>query len=129
MSTSVAMGGDVVTGLRMADYMRLFDDDPETDAVALFGEPGTDHETDVAALMREGRITKPVIALVAGEFQERYPQGLSFGHAAAMITDSSRSATAKRRLLHDAGAHIVQSLEEMPGLLRSVLGQVRCAGS
>ena len=121
VSTAVAMGGDALTGLRMADYVRLFADDPGTDAVALFGEPGTDNEQEVAALVREGRIGKPVLALIAGEFQERYPLGVSFGHAAAMITDSSRSATAKRRLLRDAGAHVVQSLDEMPEVLRRLL--------
>ncbi len=121
VSTSVGMGGDAITGLQMADYLRLFDEDDDTDAVVLFGEPGTDNEEGVAALLREGKIAKPVIALIAGEFQERYPHGVSFGHAAAMITDTSKSATAKRKLLREVGVHVVLSLEEIPALLRGAL--------
>lgn len=121
ISTSVGMGGDAVTGLRMADYVRMFEQDPETDAIILFGEPGTDNEQEVAALVRAGTICKPVVAMIAGEFQERYPAGISFGHAAAMITDISKSASAKRRLLREAGIHLAQSLEEIPDLLRQAL--------
>lgn len=121
VSTSVAMGGDAVTGLRMADYVRLFQEDADTDAIVLFGEPGTDNEQEVAALLRTGCITKPVIALIAGAFQERYASGMSFGHAAAMITDGSKTATAKRQLLRDAGAHVGLSLGELPDLLRNSL--------
>lgn len=123
VSTSVAMGGDAVTGLRMADYVRLFQEDAQTDAIVLFGEPGTDNEQEVAALLRTGRITKPVVALIAGEFQERYPSGMSFGHAAAMITDGSKTATAKRQLLREAGAQVVLTLDELPDVLRQSLGK------
>lgn len=117
ISTSVAMGGDAVTGMRMADYLRLFENDNGTDAIVLFGEPGTDNEQEVVNLLLAGEITKPVIALIAGEFQEHYPQGMSFGHAAAMITDKTTSATAKRAQLRQAGAHIALSLEEIPDIL------------
>jgi len=118
ISTCVGMGGDAVTGLCMADYVRLFDQDPETDAIVLFGEPGTDNEQGVAALLRAGQCSKPVVAMIAGEFQERYPQGLSFGHAAAIITDGSQSASAKRALLRDAGARVALVLEDIPALLK-----------
>ena len=53
--------------------------------------------------------------------EERYPHGLSFGHATAIITDTSKTATAKRQLLHEVGVHVVLSLEEIPGLLRGAL--------
>ena len=122
VSTAVSMGGDALTGLRMADYVRLFEADPQTDAVVLFGEPGTDNEQEVAALLRAGGVTRPVVALIAGEFQERYPPGVSFGHAAAMVTDPGKSATAKRRTLRDAGAHVVAALEEIPAALHRALG-------
>jgi len=117
VSTSVAMGGDAVTGMRMVDYLRLFEQDEETDAVVLFGEPGTANEQEVAQALHDGAIGKPVIALIAGEFQERYPPGMSFGHAAAMIMDQSQSATAKREQLREAGARVASSLEEIPELL------------
>lgn len=121
ISSAIGMGGDAVTGMRMADYLRLFEQDDATQAVVLFGEPGTDNEQEVAALVASGATRKPVIAMVAGEFQERYPPGISFGHAAAMITDVAQSASAKRELLRKAGVHVVLSLEEIPPLLGSLL--------
>ena len=117
ISTSVAMGGDSITGLGMGDYIRLFEDDPETDAVVIFGEPGTNNEQGVAKLVRDGVVRKPVVALIAGFFQENYPPGQSFGHAAAMVTNDSTSASAKRKLLEAAGVRVARSLEEIPGLL------------
>lgn len=121
ISTSIAMGGDAVTGTKMAEYVKLFQEDPETRAIILFGEPGTHNEQEVAELMQSGAITKPVVALIAGAFQERYPPGMSFGHAAAMITTGSESASAKRAALAAAGAHIAGALEDIPGLLREAL--------
>ncbi|MCG8543006.1 MAG: CoA-binding protein [Alphaproteobacteria bacterium] len=114
VSTCVAMGGDQVTGLAMADYVTLFQQDEQTDAIVLFGEPGTDNEQGVAKLIRAGRVEKPIVALIAGSFQERYPPGVSFGHAAAIIGADGDSATAKRDALAQAGATVVQSLEEIP---------------
>ena len=52
--------------------------------------------TSSAALLRAGQVTKPVVALIAGAFQERYPPGMTFGHAAAMISSGAESASAKR---------------------------------
>ncbi|MGZ9039079.1 MAG: succinate--CoA ligase subunit alpha [Burkholderiales bacterium] len=121
VSTSVAMGGDVVTGMRMGDYARLFEADPETHAIVVFGEPGTDNEQEIAELVRTKQVTKPVVALIAGVFQERYPAGMSFGHAAAMITREDESASAKRKALAEAGAHVALALEEIPDLLQRVL--------
>lgn len=120
VSTAVSMGGDAVTGMSMADYLRLFEADPHTDAVVLFGEPGTRNEDEVAALLRTGAVSKPVVALVAGAFQERYPPGMAFGHAAAMIASSDESASAKRAMLAAAGAHVAASLEHIPAILRRV---------
>jgi succinyl-CoA synthetase alpha subunit len=62
------------------EIVELFEEDAETDAVVVFGEPGTTHEQEVAAAVAAERIGKPVVALLAGEFQERYPRGASFGH-------------------------------------------------
>ena len=80
----------------MAEIVLLFEDDCETKAIVIFGEPGTRHEHDVAELLQEKRITKPVIALLVGEFQERYKQGQSFGHLAAMIKSPSDTVSVKK---------------------------------
>ncbi len=121
ISTSIAMGGDAVTGMSMREYITLFEADRETRAIVLFGEPGTNNEQEVAQLLKSGAITKPVVALIAGTFQERYPPGMSFGHAAAMITTGNESASAKKAVLAAAGAHVVEALEDIPIILRKLL--------
>jgi succinyl-CoA synthetase alpha subunit len=120
-STCVSMGGDPIVGMRMAEVLEMFEADPETDACVIFGEPGGTHEVEVADALHEGRLRKPVVALIAGQFQERYPSGVSFGHFAAVIKGENDSASAKRRLLAAAGAGVAQSLEEIPALLKGSL--------
>jgi len=116
-STCVSMGGDPIVGMRMVEVLKLFEADPETDACVIFGEPGGTHEIEVAAALRSGELRKPVVALIAGQFQERYPAGVSFGHFAAVIKGENDSASAKRRILAAAGARVATSLEEIPQLL------------
>jgi len=115
------MGGDPIVGMRMLEVLRLFEADAETDACVIFGEPGGSHESEVAEAIASGELRKPVVALVAGAFQENYPPGISFGHIAAIIRGGNDSATAKRALLAQAGALVASSLEEIPGLLKAAL--------
>lgn len=122
-STCVSMGGDPIVGMRMSEILEMFENDPETDACVIFGEPGGSHEGEVAQAIEAGTITKPVVALIAGQFQENYPQGASFGHIAAMISGGNDSASAKRDLLARAGAHVVLSLEDIPAALRQLLSR------
>jgi succinyl-CoA synthetase alpha subunit len=123
VSTCVSMGGDSVTGLSMVDYALLFEDDPETQAIVVFGEPGTNNEQELAAAVAAGKITKPVVALIAGTFQERYPPRMSFGHAAAMISKRGESASDKRAMLTEAGVHVCDVLEGIPTIIHKVLAQ------
>lgn len=121
VSTCVSMGGDPITGLMMADYLRLFEADPDTDAIVIFGEPGSGHEQGVARAVAGGEISKPVFAIIAGAFQEQYPKGVSFGHVAAMISNEHDTATAKRKMLVESGVTVVASLGELAPM---VLGRV-----
>ena len=121
-SSCISLGGDPIVGMRMVEYLRMFEQDDETDACVIFGEPGTDHEQGVAAAMRSGELRKPIVALIAGQFQEAYPAGVSFGHIAAMITSGGDSASEKRMMLRDAGAHVAETLEAIPDLVRAALG-------
>jgi succinyl-CoA synthetase alpha subunit len=122
ISTCVSMGGDRITGLRMPDYAALFEQDPQTDAIVVFGEPGTSNENDLAEAIARGRVTKPVIALIAGAFQESYPEGSTFGHAAALVRGPADTASAKKAVLRRVGARIAERLDDIPALLRSALG-------
>lgn len=122
VSTAVSMGGDRTTGRSMCEYLDLFEADDETDAMVIYGEPGTDNEAEVAAALRSGRLRKPVVAIVAGRFQENYPRGVSFGHVAAMIGNEADTASSKIRLLLDSGAEIASSLDEIGAALERRLG-------
>lgn len=121
VSTCVSMGGDSITGLSMADYATMFEDDPATKAMIMFGEPGTRNEQQLADRVACGQISKPVLALVVGQFQEAYPKGVSFGHAAAMIGCANDSASSKRAMLRDAGVHVCSSLDDIPEVLGRLL--------
>jgi succinyl-CoA synthetase alpha subunit len=103
----------------------MFMADNDTDAVVIFGEPGTRTEHEVADMLRRGECAKPVVALLAGEFQENYPDGVSFGHVAAMINAEGDTVSAKRKMLAEAGALIARSLGDIPVLLREAIADPR----
>lgn len=121
ISTSLGMGGDAVTGTSMAEFVQLFEQDDETEGIVIFGEPGTANEREVAELIATGHVRKPLVALLAGAFQERYAKGRSFGHAAAMIGSDEDAVSAKKHELARAGALVASSLDEIPALLKSRL--------
>ena len=121
VSSSVGMGGDAITGTSMADVVRLFEQDNETEAVVILGEPGTRNEQEVAELIEGGRITKPIVAFLVGQFQEKYKEGQSFGHTAAMIRSEADKVTTKKKRLLEAGALVADSLDDIPMLLRGRL--------
>ncbi len=122
VSSCISMGGDPIIGNDMVEYARMFEDDPDTDAMLFYGEPGSENEQGLARALRDGEITKPVVAMVAGVFQESHPAGLSFGHVAAMIRSADDSASAKQKLLSESGAHIAHRLGEVSELLKKRLG-------
>lgn len=118
VSTCVSIGGEAVTGRTMAEYARWFEADDATDSIVVFGEPGSDHETGLAAAMDRGEVTKPVVALIVGEFQDAYPAGSSFGHLSAMVRLDTDRAVVKRDMLAAAGALIAERVEDIPDLVR-----------
>ena len=117
VSTCVSMGGDRYTGTSMAEIALLFEQDAQTTGIVVFGEPGTANEQQLADALAARRITKPVVALISGAFQEAYPAGQTFGHAAALVQGAADAASAKKRMLAAAGARVAETLDEIPGLL------------
>ncbi|MCB9848893.1 MAG: CoA-binding protein [Phycisphaeraceae bacterium] len=111
MSTLVHVGGDQVLGLRIPDVALLFEDDPETEAIVLFGEIGGTQEEDLAALMKAGRVTKPVIAYIGGKVAK---EGTRFSHAGAIIEGGKGTHDGKVRALTEAGAVVVESFGDLP---------------
>ncbi len=118
ISTIVHVGGDAVLGLRIPDVALRFEADPQTEAIVLFGEIGSSQEEDLADLMREGRVTKPVIAYIGGKAAK---EGTRFSHAGAIIEGGKGTHAGKLAALRDAGATVVESFGELPDATAEVL--------
>ncbi|WP_406678381.1 succinate--CoA ligase subunit alpha [Moorella sp. ACPs] len=121
VSTSISIGGDPIIGSPPVELLKLFQEDPETDAVVMFAEPGTSLEEDAAEFIAEGGFTKPLIAYVAGKFTEEMPEGTVFGHAAAIISKGVGKPSIKMRKLSQAGALIAHSFDEIIPLVQQVM--------
>ena len=122
VSTAVSVGGDAMLGLPPAAALARFQQDPETDAVLMFSEPGTAFEEEVARLLEAGGFTKPLVAHVAGRFTEQMPEGTVFGHAGAIIERGRGKPTAKMEALRQAGALVAERFDDMIPLLLKALG-------
>lgn len=105
ISTAVGIGGDPIIGLSYIELLGMFQDDPETHAIVMIGEIGGDLEIQAAKFIKE-KVTKPVIAFIAGQTA---PKGKRMGHAGAIIAGSAGTAEEKMAALSAAGAHVVKS--------------------
>lgn len=122
VSTSVSIGGDPLIGSPPKEILKLFENDPKTKAVVLWGEPGTHYEEAVAEFIQEGGFTKPLIAYVAGKFVEDMPEGTVFGHAASIIQGESGRPSLKIKKLKEAGVHVAEFFNDIVPILKDVLG-------
>lgn len=118
ISTIVHVGGDSVLGLRFPDVALLFEADRDTKAIVIFGEIGGSQEEDLARLMREGNVTKPVIAYIGGKAAK---EGTRFSHAGAIIEGNTGTHAGKVRALTEAGATVVDGFGELPEAAVGVL--------
>ena len=118
-STAVGIGGDPVIGTTHIDCLRAFQDDPQTEAIVMIGEIGGDAEERAAAFIKE-YVTKPVVGYVAGFTA---PEGKTMGHAGAIVSGSSGTASAKRDALEAVGVRVGVTPSESAQLLRSILGR------
>jgi succinyl-CoA synthetase alpha subunit len=116
-SSAVGIGGDPVNGLKHIDVMKMFNDDPETDAVIMIGEiGGTDEET--AARWVKEYMKKPVVGFIAGLTA---PPGKRMGHAGAIISGGKGTAQEKLAVMEQCGIKVTRNPAEMGKLLKSVL--------
>ncbi|OQZ00127.1 MAG: succinate--CoA ligase subunit alpha [Candidatus Brocadia sp. UTAMX2] len=104
-STCLGIGGDPIVGTGFVEVMRLFQNDPETQAIVMIGEIGGSAEEEAAAIIQK-EITRPVIGFVAGRTA---PQGKRMGHAGAIITGGKGTAASKVSALKNAGVTIADS--------------------
>ncbi|MFZ4515939.1 MAG: succinate--CoA ligase subunit alpha [Acidimicrobiia bacterium] len=116
-TTCVGIGGDPVPGTTYVDCLRRFQEDPETRAVIMIGEIGGSAEEDAAAFIK-ANMDKPVVTYIAGQTA---PPGKKMGHAGAIISGSSGTASAKIDALRDAGCFVAANPSEIGTLMAEVV--------
>ena len=104
-STCIGIGGDPLIGTRFVDVLRLYEDDPKTQAVVLIGEIGGSDEEDAARFIAEN-MSKPVVAFIAGRTA---PPGRRMGHAGAIVSGSAGTAEAKIAAFGAAGVRVAET--------------------
>jgi succinyl-CoA synthetase alpha subunit len=104
-STCVGIGGDPIAGTAFVDVLRLFNDDPQTEAILMMGEIGGTAEEQAAAYVK-ANVRKPVAAFIAGQTA---PPGKRMGHAGAIISGGSGTAAEKIAALRAAGIAVADS--------------------
>ena len=117
-STAIGVGGDPVVGLYFEDLLQMFQDDPETDSIALIGEIGGDAEERAAQFIKQ-HVTKPVAVFISGR---QAPPGKQMGHAGAIISGGSGTAAGKVAAFEAVGVPVANETSEIPALLKKQLG-------
>jgi succinyl-CoA synthetase alpha subunit len=116
-STCVGIGGDPVNGLKHVDVLKLFNDDPRTEAVVMVGEIGGTNEEEAARWVK-AHMKKPVVGFIAGVTA---PPGKRMGHAGAIISGGTGTAAEKLEVMEACGIKVTRNPAEMGKLLKSVL--------
>ena len=118
-STCIGIGGDPIIGTNHTDALRLFNEDPETEAIIMIGEIGGSAEEEACAYAAQ-HVKKPIIGFIAGATA---PPGRRMGHAGAIISGGQGRAEDKFAAMTAAGIHIVRSPAEMGRKMVEVLGR------
>ena len=122
ISTIVHIGGDAVLGIRIPDAALMFEADPLTEAIVIFGEIGSSQEEELAQLILDKKVTKPVIAYVGGKAAR---EGTRFSHAGAIIEGGRGTHAGKVKALREAGATVVDGFGELPAAVVEILKQMK----
>ena len=123
VSTAISIGGDAIIGSTYAELMPLFEEDPQTEAIVIYTEPGGRMEAELVEWRDENGSTMPIVAFMAGRFMDdEEMQGMSFGHAGTIVEGVEDSATEKIARLEAAGIPVVERIDEIPDRVKEALG-------
>src|SRR5438477_2564352 len=122
ISTIVHIGGDAVIGIRLPDAALMFEQDPLTEAIVVFGEIGSSQEEELAQLIVDRKITKPLIAYIGGKAAR---EGTRFSHAGAIIEGGRGTHDGKVKALRDAGATVVDAFGDLPAAVVEILKRIK----
>ncbi|MEY3282124.1 MAG: succinate--CoA ligase subunit alpha [Acidobacteriota bacterium] len=117
-STCIGIGGDPIIGTTQRDAVKLFNEDPDTDAIVMIGEIGGSAEEEAAEYIRD-HVKKPVVGFICGQTA---PPGRRMGHAGAIISGGKGTAAEKMAAMTAAGIHVVKSPADIGAKIKEVLG-------
>jgi len=117
-STAVSIGGDAIIGTSYAELMPLFEADSQTQAIAIYSEPGGRMEAELAEWVTAHRSRLPIVAFMAGRFMDEMP-GMRFGHAGTIVEGKADTTVDKIERMRRAGIAVAERIEEIPALIRA----------
>jgi succinyl-CoA synthetase alpha subunit len=120
-TTVVHVGGDSIVGLPHPEVVKLFEKDPDTKLVVMFGEIGGSQEEMVADLIESGKFTKPLVAYIGGKAAK---EGTRFSHAGAIVERNRGTHAGKVKRLREVGATVVDEYDQIPGVVKSKLKEI-----
>ena len=118
VTTLIGIGGDPVPGTRFAEFLPMYEADPDTHAVAIIGELGGTMEEEVAEAMESGIVTKSLVAFMGGRTA---PEGKRMGHAGAIVTGGRGTVQGKTKAILKAGGKVAKKPSEIGLLLQESL--------
>ncbi|XP_033913714.3 ATP-citrate synthase-like isoform X1 [Acipenser ruthenus] len=124
----VAIGGDRYPGSTFMDHVLRYQDTPGVKMLVVLGEIGGSEEYKICQGIKEGRITKPVVAWCIGTCATMFSSEVQFGHAGACANQASENAVAKNEALREAGAFVPKSFDELGDAIKSVYDELVAEG-
>ncbi len=127
IAEGVAIGGDRFVGSVFIDNLLRMEKNPEVKYMILLGEVGGTEEYKVIEAIKNGQITKPVIAWCIGTIAKHYDSGVQFGHAGASANAESETAEYKNNAMAEAGIHVPASFNDLPAMINKVFTELNLA--
>ena len=120
IAEGVAIGGDRFVGSVFIDNLLRMEKNPDVKYMILLGEVGGTEEYKVIEAIKNGTITKPIIAWCIGTIAKHYDSGVQFGHAGASANAESETAEYKNNAMKEAGIHVPDSFNDLPAMINEV---------
>ena len=128
IAEGVAIGGDRFVGSVFIDHLLRMEHNPDVKYMILLGEVGGTEEYKVIEAVKDGRLTKPIIAWCIGTIAKHYSSGVQFGHAGASANDDRETAEAKNSAMREAGIHVPNTFNDLPDIINGVYKELKAEG-